>query len=370
MFMHQDFNFFDKADSKGVPMAKSKQTIVVFGATGTLGLYLIDYLVDHLPEDWQIVATGRNPKVEYFESAYPNKVIYRQVEISNKQSFNSLPQEDIYAVVHFAGALPAYMEGYDPYQYVNSNVLGTLNVLEYARTHKADRIMYTQTISDYDGYFDEMVELQDDMPRRLPMSGDHSVYAISKCAAEDLCWNYQAEYDISCFAFRLPNIYCYMPESKTLYHDGLPAKSSYRLMIHRAQQGEPLEVWGDPNKGMDLIYVKDFCQMIYKALFAGKENSGIYNVGTGKLTSLDSLVNGIISVFSPDDSRSEKIYCPEKHDCVNYYMNVDKAQKKLGYAPAFITPELVFEDYKKEMQLNRFSKFFEERYGTSAAYEE
>ena len=43
-------------------MAKSKQTIVVFGATGTLGLYLIDYLVDHLPEDWQIVATGRNPK--------------------------------------------------------------------------------------------------------------------------------------------------------------------------------------------------------------------------------------------------------------------------------------------------------------------
>ena len=43
MFMHQDFNFFDKADSKGVPMAKSKQTIVVFGATGTLGLYLIDY---------------------------------------------------------------------------------------------------------------------------------------------------------------------------------------------------------------------------------------------------------------------------------------------------------------------------------------
>ena len=51
-----------------------------------------------------------------------------------------------------------------------------------------------------------------------------------------------------------------MPESKTLYHDGVPAKSSYRLMIHRAQAGEPLEVWGDPTKGMDLIFVKDFAR--------------------------------------------------------------------------------------------------------------
>lgn len=201
-----------------------------------------------------------NQKSSFFEATYPDRVIYKQVEISNKETFKNLPNTDIYAVIHFAGALPAYMKGYDPYQYVNSNVLGTLNVLEYAREHNAERIMYTQTISDYDGYFDEMVELQDDMPRRVPMMGDHSVYAITKCAAEDLCWNYQAEYGISCFAFRLPNIYCYMPESKTLYHDGVPAKSSYRLMIHRAQAGEPLEVWGDPAKGMDLIYVKDFAR--------------------------------------------------------------------------------------------------------------
>lgn len=249
-----------------------------------------------------------NQKSSFFEATYPDRVIYKQVEISNKETFKNLPNTDIYAVIHFAGALPAYMKGYDPYQYVNSNVLGTLNVLEYAREHNAERIMYTQTISDYDGYFDEMVELQDDMPRRVPMMGDHSVYAITKCAAEDLCWNYQAEYGISCFAFRLPNIYCYMPESKTLYHDGVPAKS----MIHRAQAGEPLEVWGDPTKGMDLIYVKDFCQMIFKALSAPKNTAGIYNVGTGKLTSLDSLVDGIIEVFSPVDKKSEKSIPPRK----------------------------------------------------------
>ena len=348
----------------------SKKTVVVFGATGTLGLYFVDHLVSNLDDDWKIIATGRKPSVEFFSSKYPEKVAYEQVDISNKDSFANLLDEDIYAVVHFAGALPAYMKGYDPYQYVNSNVLGTLNVLEYAREHNADRIMYTQTISDYTGYFDEMVELQDDMPRKLPMEGDHSVYAITKCAAEDLCWNYQTEYGIACFAFRLPNIYCYMPESKTLYHDGEPAKSSYRVMIQRAESGEQLEVWGDPRKGMDLIYVKDFCQMVYKALFASKDCSGIYNVGTGKLTSLDDLVDGIIEVFSPENAKSKKVYRPEKHDCVNYFMNVDKAKRNLGYAPEFTLPYLVFEDYKKEMHLNRFASFFEERYGSSSAYEE
>ncbi len=44
-------------------MVDPKKTIVVFGATGTLGLYLIDYLVQNLDNNWQIVATGRKSEV-------------------------------------------------------------------------------------------------------------------------------------------------------------------------------------------------------------------------------------------------------------------------------------------------------------------
>lgn len=349
-------------------MADNKRTVVVFGATGTLGLHLVDALAHDEASNWNIVATGRR-NTGFFERSYGDKVAYVQLDISDRESFEELPKENVYAIVHFAGALPAYMKGYDPYSYVKSNVLGTLNVLEYARSCGAERIMYTQTISDYNGYFDEREELLDDMPRRIPFEGDHSVYAITKCAAEDLCWNYQAEYGIHCFAFRLPNIYCYMPESKTLYHDGVPAVSSYRLMIHNAQLGKDLEIWGDPKKGMDLIYVKDFCQMVQKALVAPVDAAGVYNVGTGKMTSLEDMVDGIIDVFSPSDNPSRKVYRPEKHDCVDYYMNIDKARKNLGYCPQFDSPKKVFEDYKKEMEINRFASFFEERFGSSSAYE-
>lgn len=340
--------------------------IILFGSTGTLGLYTVDHLVSTLDEGWEIVATGRKD-VSFFSEKYPGRVSYVKLDIADEKSFAGLPTDDVYALVHFAGALPAYMEGYDPHVYVRSNVLGTLNVLEYGHRVGASRVIYTQTISDYDGYFGERTELLDDMPKRVPLSGDHSVYAITKCAAEDLCRNYQEEYGMLFFGLRLPNIYCYMPESKTLYHDGKPATSSYRLMIARAMNGEDLEVWGDPRKGMDLIYVKDFCQMVEKQLFAPAEASGMYNVGTGKMTPLEELIDVIIETFCPEGKKSRKIYRPEKHDCVDYFMNVDKARRALGYEPAYDARAL-FEDYKNEMGLGRFDAYFEERYGSSKPY--
>lgn len=341
------------------------QTVVVFGATGTLGLNLVDTLAGR-EGAWQICATGRR-ETSFFERAYPGRVSYHACDIADAASFEGLP-EQADAVVHFAGALPAYMSGYDPYAYVNSNVLGTLNVLEYARRAGASRILFTQTISDYDGYFGERVELADDMERRPPYAGDHATYAITKIAAEELCWNYRAEYGLGVFSLRLPNIYCYMPESKTLYHDGVPARSSYRYMIERAMQGLSLEIWGDPAKGMDLIYVKDFCQLCECALAAPVEASGTYNVGTGAMTPLEDLVRGIARAFNPAGAASEIIYRPEKHDSVNYYMNVDKARRQLGYAPVFDTPDKVFADYKAEMARNPFAAFFDERFGSSSAY--
>lgn len=344
-------------------MLTDKKRIVVFGATGTLGLHFVDSLHERLDaNEWEIVATGRKD-VKYFDAQYSGDVRYCKLDIADRSSFSVLPLENVYGIVHFAGALPAYMEGYDPYAYVNSNVLGTLNVLEYGRSVSAERLLYTQTISDYDGYFGKMRELKDDMPRRVPFKGDHSVYAITKTCAEDLCWNYQAEYGIKCYSFRLPNIYCYMPEAKTLYHDGKVAISSYRLMIRRAMAGEPLEIWGDPQAGMDLIYVKDFCQECACALLNENPETGTYNVGTGKLTSLDEFVHAIAEVFNPEGKASEIIYRPEMHDCVNYYMNIDKARKNLGYEPQFASARAMLEDYKREMELNRFAPFFEERWG-------
>lgn len=337
-----------------------KKSIVVFGATGTLGLYFVDHLSSILDADeWNIIATGRSG-LDWF-SRYGN-VEYINVDIDQAETFSALPQGDVFGVVHFAGVLPGYMDGYHPRSYLETNVMGTFNILEYARSSGASRIVYTQTISDYAGYFDELVELKDDMRQLPPMTGDHSVYAISKICAEQLCNHYEESYGIKAFTLRLPNIYCFMHDSKTLYADGKPARSSYRYMIDLAINGKDLEVWGDPQKGMDLIYIKDFCQLAEKALFSNNDHGGSYNVGTGVMTSLEDFVKDIVEVFSPENNISKIVYRPEKHDCVNYFMNVDKAKRDLGYAPAFDAMAFL-KDYKQEMEEDRFADFFREKYG-------
>lgn len=337
-----------------------KRSIVVFGATGTLGLYFVDHLSSVLDADeWNIIATGRSG-LNWF-SRYSN-VEYINVDIDQAETFSALPQGDVFGVMHFAGVLPGYMDGYHPRSYLETNVMGTFNILEYARLSGASRIVYTQTISDYAGYFDELVELKDDMRQLPPMTGDHSVYAISKICAEQLCNHYEESYGIKAFTLRLPNIYCFMHDSKTLYADGKPARSSYRYMIDLAINGKDLEVWGDPQKGMDLIYIKDFCQLAERALFSNNDHGGSYNVGTGAMTSLEDFVKDIVEVFSPENNISKIVYRPEKHDCVNYFMNVDKAKRDLGYAPAYDAMAFL-KDYKQEMEEDRFADFFREKYG-------
>ena len=190
-------------------------------------------------------------------------------------------------------------------------------------------------------------------PRKPIFTGDHAVYNISKCAAVDLIEHYHQEYGLKNFIFRLPNIYMYAPQM-FYYVNGEKKYISYRYMIERAINGEDLEVWGNPDLGKDVIYVKDLCGMIFNCMFVNRE-SGIYNAGTGIKTTMREQVEGIISVFSPKDKPSKLIYCPEKRDCDDFVMNIDNIKEDLGYTPKYGYIDYL-EDYKQERLAKRFAR--------------
>ena len=90
---------------------------------------------------FEIIAVGRKERpIELNE-----KVSYFAVDITDKEKFDVLPTENVYAVVNFAGAMPAQMSKYNPQQYIDVNVTGTLNILEYCKKNGVDRIIYPQT---------------------------------------------------------------------------------------------------------------------------------------------------------------------------------------------------------------------------------
>ena len=327
-----------------------KKKIIVLGSAGNLGMYFMDHLIKNLDtEKYEMIATGTKP--EYPFEFYDEK--YVKLDITNVEDFEKLPKEDVYAIVDFAGVLPAYLSKDDPNKYIDVNIKGTLNVLEYARKVNADRIIYTQTWADLNGYLKEKKPLKPDLLRKPIHTGDHAIYTVTKCAAVELIECYHQMYGIKNFIFRLPNIYMYSPEMY-YYVDGEKKYISYRYMIQRAINGQDIELWGNPNLGKDVIYVKDLCQMIFKSLFVDRD-TGTYNAGTGIKTSMREQIEGMIKVFSPKENSSKIIECPEKKDCDDFVMDITNIKEELGYEPQYNYMDYL-KDYKKEMELQRFTK--------------
>lgn len=325
--------------------------VIVFGATGNTGRYLIRYLLDNVNlQEYEIIAIGRKAR-EYVE--IDRNVTYFSVDITKKKDFEILPKEDVYAVVNFAGAMPAQMKEYNPQQYIDVNVTGTLNILEYCKENNVDRIIYPQTEADLSGYWGKEKVLKPDLPRKYSLKGNYAPYIISKCTAVDLITHYHEQYGIKMFIFRLPTIYLYK-ENPYYYVNFEKKMLGYRFLIDKAIKGEDIELWGDPKKEKDIVYVKDYCQMIFKALFVNKEK-GIYNVGTGKAISLQEQIEGIIEVFSPEHNKSKIVYYPEKPDSREFIMDISNAKEELGYEPKYSYIEYL-KDFKNEMEKEKNNK--------------
>ena len=97
-----------------------------------------------------------------------------------------------------------------------------------------------------------------------------------------------------------------------------------------------------------MVYVKDFCQMLYKAIFVNRD-CGYYNVGTGVGTSLFDQIRGMVEVFGEGDKKSQIIMRPDKPNAPQYIMDITPAIQELGYKPKYNYLEML-RDFKREMQ--------------------
>lgn len=324
-----------------------KKKIIIFGATGSTGIYLTDYVFNNVDNNiYEVIAVGRR-KTNYFDR-YGIK--YYSVDVTKKEDFSILPTDNVYAVVVLSGILPARMAEYCPEKYVDINIKGTLNIMEYYKNNHINRVIYTISISDLHGHLPQNKEFLSDMPIKYRYGTDHTIYAITKTAATEIIKTYEYDFGIKYYILRLPNIYLYSPE-KEYYVDCEKKKISYRYLIDRAINGEDIELWGNPEQKRDIVYVKDFCQFVFKTLFTDAK-SGYFNVGADVMVTMQEQIQGIIDVFCTN-KKSKIIYCPEKRSCDDSHMNIDKARTELGYEPKYDYISYL-KDYKKEMESDRF----------------
>ncbi len=322
--------------------------VIVFGATGNLGANISIYLHNI---GYEVIAVGHRKNDNGFFADHGMK--YYSVDIEKESDFKILPVDNIYAVLHFAGMLPAVMEGFSATPYIQSIIQGTLNVLEYTRTVGADRIIFPQTLFDIHHLFGSKTPIPADSQRQVP-EGDHWMYVIAKNAACDMIEHYYNNFGIKRFIFRLSRIYLYHPNPYT-FTDGKKVLVSDRALIYKAIKGEPIEVWGDPYRILETISIYDFLRIIEKALVAVVDG-GIYNVGSGG-TTLEERVRGIVDVFSQKNNKSKISYCPEKPNGTQFVLDITKTKLELGYEPKFSWYDYLVK-FKKEMEIQPFAKLW------------
>jgi len=322
--------------------------IIIIGASSFIGSYLVEELTDRGRE---VFATGSsNHSREYFDRKH---IKFDVVDITRMKDLEKLPTENVEAVVLLASMMPNNDKHCDPHPYIDVNITGTLNVLEYCRINKIRKIIYGHSHKDMAKLWNSGKAITEEDKPDIDYTADHAVYTISKIAAVQLVEHYHQAHNVVGISFRFASVYGYGPHTEFYFNGGKVCTPKLTVFMRMAIAGEPIELWGDPSKGQDIVYVKDVVGGIIAAIDSDKAH-GVYNVTSGVRTTLNEEANAIIDVFSPSEHRSEIHYRPDKPSMpATFLYDISKAKRDFNYQIKYSVLEM-FKDMKKEMEIKRF----------------
>ena len=260
---------------------------LVTGGNGFIGSHIVDRLVE---ENHEVViiddCSAECNEQFYFNQAATN----HKISICDSEKIESL-FGGVDVVFHLAAESRIQPAILNPTHTAQVNFIGTLNVLQAARKHNVDRVIYSSTSSGYG--------LKNKPPLNEEMKKDClNPYSVTKCAAEDLCVMYNNLFGLKTITLRYFNV----------YGDRQPLKGQYApvvgLFLKQFKEGKPMTVVRDGQQRRDFTHVKDVVDVNYMAATTNENVFGeIFNVGSGVNYSIIELANMIGNDYIYLDSR-------------------------------------------------------------------
>lgn len=315
---------------------------IVFGATGQLGCYSALALKEN---GYDVIAVGRRTSDGGFFASKGIKFV-GDFDIAKEKSFELLPNDYFDVVVNMAGTMPAHAD-MNMMPYVQSIIVGTVNLCNWMKRNGSKRIVFNTTPSDVVDYWGAAEPIDDDAIRSFPKNGnDHAVYAICKRAATDILEHMKIADGFEPCVFRHFMVYGWHPDAY-YYLNGEKKMLPWRYMIRRCINGQGIDVYGDASRLKELLYIKDFAAAVVRA--ADTHICGIFNLPGYKPYSLDEMVDGIMRAFATKDA--EKTHKPDMPDTPQILLSGTKSAEVLGWRPQW-TWEAACEDMKQELISN------------------
>jgi len=248
---------------------------LVTGGAGFIGSNLVEKLVElgHEVIVLDNLTTGRMSNLNHVK----NKIEFKNVDISTKDKFFDKYFENVDWVFHLAGLADIVPSIENPTEYFNSNVRGTLNVLESSKKIGIKKLVYAASASCYG------------IPSKYPTNESAKIdpqypYALTKNIGEQLILHWGKIYNMPNVSLRFFNTYG--PKSRTTGAYG----AVFGVFLAQKFANKPLTIVGDGNQTRDFVHVYDLVEAIIAAAEKAKSNQ-IFNVASGKETSVNQIAN-------------------------------------------------------------------------------
>ncbi len=318
---------------------KMYKKVLITGAAGFIGFHISNLLLN---KSYQVIG------IDNINNYYDAKLKYNRLTIlkqNNNFKFyegdlkNKQEIDDIFEkykpdyVINLAAQAGVRYSIENPYAYVDSNLIGFMNILEACRNYPVKHLLYASSSSVYGGN------------KVAPFSTNHNVdhpvslYAATKKSNELMAHTYSHLYNIPTTGLRF----------FTVYGPWGRPDMAYFSFTKDILEGKPIKIFNHGSMERDFTYIDDIVEVIYKLIDKppvgnidwdeSKDDLStsfapykIYNIGNNQPVKLMTFINAIEDALGIE---AEKIYMDmQPGDVLRTYADVSDLEKDIGFKPS------------------------------------
>lgn len=291
--------------------------VLVTGGAGFIG----SHVVERLQEAGYSVVVVDDLRSGNLANLSTDVPVHR-IDISDPGLEKVFQEERPELVCHLAAQISVQESLKDPVSDAESNILGSLNLLQNCVQYGVKKVVYTSSGGAIYGE-----------PSYLPCDELHPVdplshYGVSKYTVEKYLYVFHKSHGLDYTVLRLGNVYG--PRQDPFGEAGVVAIFSQAML-----KGRPVTIFGTGDQERDFVYVRDVAVAGVSALEKGSGSA--FNIGTGQGTS----VNRLFALLKDAAAFSgEPDYAPAKPgEVYKIYLETSKAHREMGWSPGFTLQE-------------------------------
>ena len=301
-------------------------TTLITGIAGFIGSHLARNLlirgdkilgIDNISDYYDV-----NLKYDRLNSlkSYKN-FIFEKIDISNYSNLEKIiKKHKVSKICHLAAQAGVRYSLEAPMEYIKSNIVGHLNMLEICRNYEIRNIVYASSSSVYGGNTKVPFSISDRVDTPV------SLYAATKRSDELMSYTYNHLYGINTIGLRFFTVYGPW---------GRPDMATW-IFTKKIINEEPIEVFNNGNMERDFTYIDDIINGTISILDSCKDDSNesfskVYNIGNNKP---ENLLNFISLIEENLGKKAIKIMKPiQKGDVPNTYADIKDIQADYNFTP-------------------------------------